>query len=73
MCILCRKRFAQKDLIRLQCKNGELINFSGSGRSFYLCKDCIKDKKLSKKVSYFCKISKEIAEKQIELLLKEFT
>jgi len=73
MCILCRKRFYQYELIRLQCKNGYLVKFEGSGRSFYLCKECINDKKLSKKIAYLCKISKEKAKEQIESLLKEYT
>jgi len=73
MCIVCRGRFEQEKLIRLQCKEKRLIFFSGQGRSFYLCKDCINNKKLSKIISYLCKISKENAKSQIEHLLKEYT
>jgi len=72
MCVVCKKRYAQNELIRLQCKNKELIFFSGVGRSFYLCKECINNKKLSKIISYLCKISKENAKSQIEQLLKEY-
>jgi len=45
MCISCRKREAQKNLIRLQCKDGSLEVYKMNGRSFYLCKNCIKEEK----------------------------
>jgi len=73
MCIVCKKRYPQHILIRLQCKENRLIFFSGSGRSFYVCKECVKNKKFSKNISYLCKISKENAKSQIEQLLKEYT
>jgi len=73
MCIVCRNRFAQYELIRLQCKKKELIFFDGVGRSFYVCKECLNSKKLSKKISYLCKISKEIAEQKIETIKKEYS
>jgi predicted RNA-binding protein YlxR (DUF448 family) len=40
MCIMCRKREAQSRLYRLQIIDDLLVFFSGSGRSFYLCKEC---------------------------------
>ncbi len=40
MCVVCRGRFSQKELLRLQYKDSTLQRFSGSGRSFYLCNDC---------------------------------
>jgi predicted RNA-binding protein YlxR (DUF448 family) len=72
MCVVCRGRFFQHELIRLQCK-GDLVFYTGSGRSFYVCQNCIKDKKFAKKVAYLCKISKEKAQEKIEILLKEYT
>lgn len=42
MCIICRDRFEQNRLIRLQIKDGVLSEFTGFGRSFYLCKNCTK-------------------------------
>jgi predicted RNA-binding protein YlxR (DUF448 family) len=51
MCISCRKRELQKKLIRLR-KDGDSLRFhQGVGRSFYLCKECLKnDKHLLKKI-----------------------
>ncbi len=57
MCIICRQRDLQKNLIRLQCKNKTLIRFTNVGRSFYICKECLnkEDKKLEKMLSNRCK------------------
>jgi len=43
MCITCRVRYSQGELLRLQCLEGSLEQFSGSGRSFYICKSCLDD------------------------------
>ena len=45
MCISCREREAQENLLRLQCVDGSIEVFKGSGRSFYLCKICISTEK----------------------------
>ncbi len=45
MCIACRLKAPQDSLIRLQCTDGELHAFSGEGRSFYFCHDCVTDRK----------------------------
>jgi len=55
MCIVCRERVSQKELIRLQCKDKTLISYTGFGRSFYICKNCIDSKKLYKSLSFKCK------------------
>ncbi len=70
MCIVCKKRMYQKDLIRIQCINSKIVYFTGFGRSFYICKDCIKknDKKLLKPFSRFCKQDK----KTVLKILNEF-
>ena len=65
MCVVCKKRAPQKELIRLQCEKGKIIPFKGEGRSFYVCKNCINDKKFVKFISKNCKISKEEAKNQI--------
>jgi len=65
MCVVCRKRFNQKELNRLQCKDKKLISFSGVGRSFYVCSSCINNKKLIKYILKICNISKEEARNQI--------
>ncbi|WP_295700161.1 MULTISPECIES: DUF448 domain-containing protein [Helicobacter] len=41
MCIKCRKRFHQKELLRLQSDGYSLCQFSGRGRSFYVCEECL--------------------------------
>lgn len=46
MCISCRERQEQKLLVRLQCKEGLLEAFNNSGRSFYLCNDCLRNEKI---------------------------
>lgn len=72
MCINCRERFAQSDLIRLQYdkSNGAIILFSGVSRSFYVCKKCIQDDKLCKSISKVCRLSKEES-RQLLIVLKE--
>jgi predicted RNA-binding protein YlxR (DUF448 family) len=45
MCISCRKRESQNDLIRLQLHERQVVPFSGTGRSFYLCPACASDTK----------------------------
>ncbi|HEY9203311.1 MAG TPA: hypothetical protein VIM82_03175 [Sulfurimonas sp.] len=56
MCISCRQRDVQDNLIRLQCMDSQLSLFRGSGRSFYLCKVCLEDeKKVLKALMRQCK------------------
>jgi len=55
MCVVCRNRLPQTNMLRLQCKNGELVRFDGDGRSFYLCKNCENSKKLDKIIKRICK------------------
>ncbi len=45
MCIACRVRQLQKDLIRLQQKGNSIVPYTGRGRSFYLCYICSQDEK----------------------------
>lgn len=45
MCISCRERDFQNNLVRLQCLDSQVSLFRGSGRSFYICKICLKDDK----------------------------
>lgn len=68
MCIKCRKRFKQKELLRLQCKNDSLCSFSGKGRSFYVCEECIHH---SKTLSVIIKINKLKVSEKHALILKE--
>ncbi|NPA59751.1 MAG: DUF448 domain-containing protein [Epsilonproteobacteria bacterium] len=56
MCVSCRDRQIQEKLLRLQCNDGSLEVFSGRGRSFYLCKDCILlEKKVLKALMRQCR------------------
>jgi len=65
MCVVCRGRFYQSDLNRLQCRDAKLTPFTGFGRSFYVCNGCFGDKKMVNYVSKLCKITKEKAKEEI--------
>ena len=65
MCVVCRDRIEQKEMGRFQCKEKEIIPFSGIGRSFYVCKNCINSKKLGKIIQRICKVDKNQTEKII--------
>ena len=55
-CISCKSKIEQKMLNRLQCKDKVLIKYSGIGRSFYICNDCLEQtKKLEKALYRHCK------------------
>jgi predicted RNA-binding protein YlxR (DUF448 family) len=59
-CVACRAKEAQHKLTRLQCIDGNLTAFNGSGRSFYLCKNCLEDeKKLTKALMRQCRTSQK--------------
>jgi len=55
MCVVCRERFAQNALLRLQCHNGLLQPYANEGRSFYMCRSCIDHKKTPGQLSRQCK------------------
>jgi len=72
MCIVCRGRFGQSDLLRFQCIDGDIIKYTNSGRSFYMCRECIERrdrKKLIKRLSAICK--KEIKITNLESIVYE--
>jgi predicted RNA-binding protein YlxR (DUF448 family) len=64
-CVVCREKFFQDSLNRLQCVDKKLVSFTGEGRSFYVCANCVKDKKFIRYVSKICNISKENAKEMI--------
>jgi len=70
MCVVCRERLSQSEMLRLQCQEKEIIKFSGTGRSFYICKNCINSKKLDKIIQRICKTDK-ITNKIIISKIKE--
>jgi len=56
MCISCRQRDSQSNLLRFQCLDGNIDQFKGRGRSFYVCKNCLKEeRKLSKALMRQCR------------------
>lgn len=57
MCIVCKERALQKELLRLQMIDGEFMLFSKNGRSFYICKACMQnnEKKVVKILNHKCK------------------
>ncbi|WP_349636714.1 MULTISPECIES: DUF448 domain-containing protein [Sulfurimonadaceae] len=65
MCVSCRKREAQNQLLRLQCAERSLRPYSGTGRSFYLCPECFTAKQTAKALARQCKSG------EIERLLNE--
>jgi len=69
MCINCKKRFLQKDLLRLQCVNKKITKHSGYGRSFYICKECLNDKNLAKNLAKICKCDPTLALKMLKEII----
>ena len=70
MCIACQKREFQKELIRVQKREGQMHLYSGEGRSFYLCKACLQgNKHIANIVAGRMKIDK----KSVEVVLKELS
>jgi len=68
-CVACRKKLPQKLLNRLQCKDKKLTSFTGIGRSFYLCEDCLQDdKKVEKALYRSCKNKDEYIVQLREIL-----
>ena len=59
MCIQCRERMEQTDLIRFQCKEKQVQMFDGVGRSLYVCSTCIDNPKLIKQLIGRCKSGKD--------------
>ena len=70
MCIQCRERARQSDLVRLQCKDNVVQMYDGIGRSLYVCKTCIENPKLVKQLVGRCKSGKD-SQESIRKVLKE--
>ena len=71
MCVSCRERVTQSNLLRLSCKDGRISLFNGVGRSFYFCSSCQEDdKKLSKALMRQCRSNKreELMDKLKEII-----
>ncbi len=55
-CVVCRSKFSQKLLNRLQCSEKKLTAYTGVGRSFYICNECLENEsKLEKALYRSCK------------------
>ena len=52
MCIACRARDFQNNLLRFQIIEKKVIQFSGNGRSLYICNICL-NKKNKKIINMF--------------------
>jgi len=60
MCVSCREKEQQSNLLRLSCVDGDIFPYMGNGRSFYLCGSCQNDeKRLSKALMRQCRSSKK--------------
>jgi len=65
MCVGCRERLAQNQMLRLQCIEKKLFAYKNSGRSFYLCDECIDSKKIARTLARVCKSG------ELEILLSQ--
>ncbi|MBX7491401.1 DUF448 domain-containing protein [Helicobacter turcicus] len=70
MCVVCRGRFPQESLLRLQYQDSKLQVFVGFGRSFYVCQNCQNAPKLSEHITKVCRLDKKHKE-TIKSALKE--
>jgi len=77
-CIVCRKKFEQKELFRLKYEDKKLVRYNNYGRSFYICIDCINSlqsdinqkiyKKIEKSLFRECKNKDKYVEQLKEML-----
>jgi predicted RNA-binding protein YlxR (DUF448 family) len=72
MCVVCRGRFPQRELFRLQCIEKKVVPWTGKGRSFYLCKSCRNSPKLYRILSRICRVNKETAKDLVKELNEGF-
>ncbi len=68
MCIACRVRGLQKELIRLQQSKDNIYPYSGRGRSFYLCRICSKNEKKVKGLIKRFRLSNNDSERFVKYL-----
>lgn len=69
MCIVCRVRLSRASLMRLKIVNGELREFDGFGRSFYLCSHCLNNNRLYVKLKKLKSLTQ--TKEQIYLSMEE--
>lgn len=69
MCVACRGKFNKDELLRLQCIDKNLIQYDGTGRSFYLCDVCCDDtKRVINSIYRQCKNKADYKEKLKEMV-----
>ncbi len=68
MCIACRVRQPQKELIRLQQNRDNISPYSGKGRSFYLCRICSQNEKKVKGLIKRFRLSTNDSERFVKYL-----
>lgn len=68
MCICCRKRFLQTILLRLSIGSNGLGLFLGSGRSFYLCFECLENPKNENKIAKIKKLDTQAKHQLKEII-----
>ena len=68
MCIACRERELQANLIRLQEDNHHIFPYRGYGRSFYLCHICRENEKKVKGLTKRFRLSTEDSEQFVKYL-----
>jgi len=68
MCIACRSRLEQRDMLRLQQLESKIVAYQGYGRSFYICSECIND---SKKIKGLTKRFKQNEELFVKFLKEQ--
>ena len=68
MCIACRVRQLQKELIRLQQSRDNIFPYSGKGRSFYLCRICSQNEKKVKGLIKRFRLSTDDSERFVKYL-----
>jgi len=68
MCITCRDRELQVNLIRLQENNKNIFSYTGQGRSFYICKICRENEKKIKGLTKRFRLSIEDSEQFVKYL-----
>ena len=69
MCIVCKGRYFQFELTRLQVRDSNLVEYKGFNRSFYICEQCSKLDKTPYVISSRFKIDREKTTEQLKEIL----
>lgn len=72
MCVCCRTRQNQGEMLRLRAVNGEIAKWCGSGRSFYICKDCAPQEKSLRKICKILRLSEERVLNHLKELISQW-